>query len=130
MFEVATKILFDAAEVDGIVFLGMHQAPGIQEDFVDKIGNLAKQYMKPIVACDIGETEMALYIRSRFDKNGIPSYGSPEAAARAMGALARYGEYLKRCGCFEKCVETVMRRRGVKPAKPEDRFLTELHRPL
>jgi acetyl coenzyme A synthetase (ADP forming)-like protein len=130
MFEVATKILFDASEIDGIVFLGMHQAPGIQEDFVDKIGNLAKEYMKPIVACDIGETEMALYIRSRFDKNAIPSYGSPEAAARAMGALAKYGEYLRRYGCFEECVSTMMRRRGVKPIKQEDKLLTELHRHL
>ena len=130
MFEVATKILFDAPEIDGIVFLGLHQTPGIQEDFVDRIANLAKQYMKPIVACDIGETEMALYIRSRFDKNGIPSYGSPEAAARSMGALARYGEYLKRHGCFEECVETVMRRRGIKPPIQEDKLLTELHRPL
>ena len=130
MFEVATKILFDSPEIDGIVFLGMHQAPGIQEDFVDKIGNLAREYMKPIVACDIGETEMALYIRSRFDKNAIPSYGSPEAAARAMGALAKYGEYLKRYGCFEGCVSTMMRRRGVKPTKQEDKLLTELHRHL
>ena len=130
MFEVATKILFDSPEIDGIIFLGMHQAPGIQEDFVDKIGNLAKEYMKPIVACDIGETEMALYIRSRFDKNAIPSYGSPEAAARAMGALAKYGEYLERYGCFEECVSTMMRRRGVKPPKQEDKLLTELHRHL
>jgi len=130
MFEVATKILFDSPEIDGIVFLGMHQAPGIQEDFVDKIGNLAREYMKPIVACDIGETEMALYIRSRFDKNAIPSYGSPEAAARAMGALAKYGEYLKRYGCFEECVSTIMRRRGVKPTKQEDKPSAELHRHL
>jgi acetyl coenzyme A synthetase (ADP forming)-like protein len=130
MFEVATKILFDSPEIDGVVFLGMHQAPGIQEDFVDKIGNLAREYMKPIVACDIGETEMALYIRSRFDKNAIPSYGSPEAAARAMGALAKYGEYLKRYGCLEECVTTMMRRRGVKPPRQEDKLLTELHRHL
>jgi len=130
MFEIATKILFDSPEIDGIVFLGMHQAPGIQEDFVDKIGNLAKEYLKPIIACDIGETEMALYIRSRFDKNAIPSYGSPEAAARAMGGLARYGEYLKRYGCLEECVSNMMRRRGVKPPKQEDKLLTELHRHL
>jgi acyl-CoA synthetase (NDP forming) len=130
MFETVTKILFDAPEINGIVFLGLHHAPGIQEDFVDRIANLAKQHMKPIVACDIGETEMALYIRSRFDKNGIPSYGSPEGAARSMAALVKYGEYLMRYRCFEECIATFMRRRGVKPPIQEDKMLAELHRPL
>jgi acyl-CoA synthetase (NDP forming) len=55
--------------------------------------------------CDIGETEMALYTRARFDKLGVPSFESPEDAARAMKALVTYGEYLKKAGCADEYME-------------------------
>lgn len=129
MFEAVTKMLFEAPEVDSVIVLGLHQIPDLQEDFVDKIANVANQYIKPIVACDIGETEMALYIRSRFDKLGIPSYGSPEGAARSMAALAWYGRYLKHHEWFESYIELFMKRHGRKPMQ-EDKLITELRRPL
>jgi acyl-CoA synthetase (NDP forming) len=47
---------------------------------------------------------MALYTRSRFDRLCVPSFESPEDAARAMRALAWYGEYLKRNGCAEEYI--------------------------
>jgi acyl-CoA synthetase (NDP forming) len=102
MFELGAKILFDDPEVYGIVLLGLHHSPELQEDYVDRVVNLSKNYSKPIVACDIGETEMARFIRSRFDKLGVPSYSSPEDAARAMAALVDYGLYLKKNGDFEE----------------------------
>ncbi len=88
--------------------------PALIEDFIDRVANLVKKYEKPAVACDIGETEMAMYIRARFDKHGIPAYGSPEDAARAMHALVRYGNYLRKCGCFEEYMEAFYKRKGVK----------------
>jgi acyl-CoA synthetase (NDP forming) len=60
------------------------------------------------VACDIGETEMALHTRSRFDKLDISAYSSPEDAARAMNALVRYGLYLKRHGLFKEYVDSFL----------------------
>jgi len=71
---------------------------------------LSESYGKPVVACDIGETEMALYTRSRFDKFGIPAYPSPEDAARAMAALVNYGLHLKRCGSFEQYIDRFQKR--------------------
>lgn len=105
MFEVGAKILLDDPEIYGIIVLGLHHVPALQEDFVDMISELARNYTKPVVACAIGETEMALYIRSRFDKLSIPAYFSPEDAARAMAALVKYGEYLRKSGCFEEYLE-------------------------
>lgn len=96
MFEHATKILFQDSEINGLIMLGLHHMPALQEDYIDRIAKVASKYDKPIVACDIGETEMALYTRFRFDKLGIPAYSSPEDAARAMNALANYGLYLKK----------------------------------
>jgi len=88
----------------------LHHVPALQEDFVDRIANLLKGYTKPVVACDIGETEMALYTRSRFDKFCIPAYPSPEDAARAMSALVSYGFHLKRSGSFEQYLESFQKR--------------------
>jgi acyl-CoA synthetase (NDP forming) len=105
MFELGTKILLDDPDVYGILLFGLHHSPAMQEDYVDRIFDLAKNYSKPIIACDIGETEMAIYIRRRFDKLGIPAYSSPEDAARAMAALVHYGDYLKKNGYLEEYLE-------------------------
>lgn len=105
MYEAGTKILLEDPEIHGIIVLGLHHTPGLLEDFVDRVAGVSKDYAKPVVACDIGETEMAMYIRSRFDKFGIPAYFSPEDAARAMAALVKYGLYLKKKGCFEQYQE-------------------------
>jgi len=105
MFEIGTKILLEDPEIYGVMVFGFHHAPAMQEDYVDRIVNLSKNYLKPIVACDIGETEMAIHIRRRFDKQGIPAYSSPEDAARAMAALVHYGSYLKKNGFLEGYLE-------------------------
>ena len=105
MFEEGTRILFEDPEIDGIIVLGLHHLPALQEDFVDKIAALMKKYEKAVVACDVGETEMALHIRSRFDKFGIPSYFSPEDAARGMAALVKYGLYLNKNGYFNNYIK-------------------------
>ncbi len=112
MFELSAKILVEASEVNGIILLGLHHTPALQEDFVDRVANLVKHCSKPIVACDIGETEMALFIRSRFEKLGIPAYSSPEDAARAMAALAHYGSYLDKINGFDDYLETCAKRHG------------------
>jgi len=102
MFELSTEILFQDHEINGIILLGLHHTPALQEDFIDRVAKVASKYDKPIVACDIGETEMALYTRSRFDKLDIPAYSSPEDASRAMSGLARYGAYLEKNGCLKE----------------------------
>ena len=96
MFEVAADLMFQDSEVHGIILLGLHHLPALREKYIGSVAQVSSKYSKPIVMCDIGETEMALYTRSRFDKLGIPSFPSPEDAARAMNALVRYGAYLKK----------------------------------
>jgi acetyl coenzyme A synthetase (ADP forming)-like protein len=109
MFELAAEILFSDLEIHGIILLGLHHTPALQEDFIDRVAKVASRYDKPIVACDIGETEMALHTRYRFDKLGIPAYFSPEDAARAMNALVRYGLYLKKKRCLEEYMERFLK---------------------
>ncbi len=109
MFEYATQILFEDPEICGVIMLGLHHTPALQEDYIDRVAKVASRFDKPIVACDIGETEMALYTRFRFDKLGVPAYSSPEDAARAMNALVRYGLYLKKNGCLEEYKENFLK---------------------
>ena len=110
MFERGTRILLEDPEIHGLIVLGLHHLPALQEDFVDRVAELTKNCAKPVVACDVGETEMALHIRSRFDKLGIPAYFSPEDAAPGMAALVNYGLYLKKCGQFDQYLESFMSR--------------------
>ncbi len=113
MFELGTTILLEDPNIDGILIIGTHHSPALSEDYVDRIVNLSTTTLKPIVACDIGETEMAKYIRSRFDKRGIPAYSSPEDAAKAMTALVRYGQYLKKAKAFKKYLKRWVKQRRV-----------------
>ncbi len=112
MFEAAADLMFQAPEVHGIILLGLHHLPGLREKYIDNVAQVSSKYSKPIVMCDIGETEMALYTRFRFDKLGIPSYPSPEDAARAMKALVSYGAYLKKKNCAEECIREFLKKKN------------------
>jgi acetyl coenzyme A synthetase (ADP forming)-like protein len=114
MFELATEIVFQDPEIHGVIMLGLHHTPALQEDYVDKVVKVASRYQKPMVACDIGETEMALNIRSRFDKLNVPAYSSPEDAARAMNALARYGLYLQKKQCLKEYTDCFLQNKKKK----------------
>jgi len=106
MFVMAADLMFQDPTINGIILLGLHHMPGLREVYIDGIVKVAENYNKPIVMCDIGETEMALYTRKRFDKLGVPSFESPEDAARAMKALVTYGSYLKKSGCETEYMKT------------------------
>jgi acyl-CoA synthetase (NDP forming) len=103
-FTISADIMFGDHKTYGIILLGLHHMPGLQEKYIEGTVAVAHKYDKPIVMVDIGETEMALYTRSRFDRLGVPSFGSPEDAARAMKALVWYGEYLKKNGALEEYI--------------------------
>ncbi|TRO46048.1 CoA-binding protein, partial [Candidatus Bathyarchaeota archaeon] len=113
MFEIAADLMFQDPEVHGIILLGLHHLPALREKYIEGVARISRKYTKPIVMCDIGETEMALYTRSRFDKLGIPSFPSPEDAARSMSALARYGAYLKKENSAEEYIIEFFKKRRV-----------------
>jgi len=112
MYEKSLKILMEDREVDGVIVLALHHVPTLQEDFVDNIVRVSKQYRKPLVACDVGEAEMARRIRFRFEKSGIPAYPTPERASKAMYGLIEYGRFLRRRGVYERYLS---RLRSQKP---------------
>ncbi|UCH32221.1 MAG: CoA-binding protein, partial [Candidatus Bathyarchaeota archaeon] len=44
MFELSARILFEAPEVDGLIVLGLHQTPALQEDYVDRIASISQHH--------------------------------------------------------------------------------------
>jgi acyl-CoA synthetase (NDP forming) len=110
MYEISADLMFQDPRIDGIIFLGLHHMPGLKEKYISGIAKIAAKYTKPIVMCDIGETEMALYTRSRFDRLCIPAYSSPEDAARAMKALVTYGKFLQKNNCAQKYLDAFCKR--------------------
>jgi acetate---CoA ligase (ADP-forming) len=113
-FAVAAELMFQDQKIDGIIFLGLHHMPGLREKYIDNVAKVSAKYAKPLVMCDIGETEMAIYTRSRFDRLGVPSYTSPEDAARAMKALVSYGKYLQRNNMAEEYVKDFLQKKAAK----------------
>ncbi len=111
-FVMAADLMFQDTEIDGIIFLGLHHMPGLREKYIDGVAKISMKYSKPIVMCDIGETEMALYTRGRFDRLSVPSYSSPEDAARAMKALVSYGEYLQSNDSAEEYIKEFLQKRN------------------
>jgi acyl-CoA synthetase (NDP forming) len=94
-FREALNILLDDPVVNGILVITLHHTPFVMDDVVAKIAGPAFEKSKPVVAVDIGATEMAQEIRARFEKFRVPSFNAPERAARALYALAYYGTFLK-----------------------------------
>ena len=110
MFKIAADLMFKDENVSGIILLGLHHMPGLREKYIDYVVEVAHNYKKPLVMCDIGETEMALYTRYRFDKLGVPSFSSPEDAARAMRALVVYGRYLQKNSVVDERIDAFIKR--------------------
>lgn len=100
-FHEALKILLEDPKVNGIIVITLHHTPFVMDDVVGKIAAPAYEKRKPVIAVDIGATEMAQEIRARFEKFRVPAFNAPERAARAMYALAYYGKFLKEHGLVE-----------------------------
>ncbi|OYT29827.1 MAG: CoA-binding protein [Thermofilum sp. ex4484_82] len=103
MYVKTFRILMDSDQIDIVIVLALHHIPGIADplELVNAIADEAKKYDKPVIACDIGGSDMAVLVREEFDKKFIPAYSSPERSAHAARALAEYGSYLQKKGVFD-----------------------------
>jgi len=89
--------------IDGIICNSPHLRGGVSSgDFARKaiqgaemLAAIPKQYGKPVITLRWGSNDNDV-ASSIVKAAGIPSYDSPEQCARAMYALASYGEVLRR----------------------------------
>lgn len=81
--------------VQGLLVVLTPQAMTEIEATAEAVGKLSRETKKPILACFMGEKEVASGIE-RLTHYGIPNYPFPERAARAFRAMANYREILAR----------------------------------
>lgn len=105
MFAKSIEIVGQADEVDGILLFPLHHIPTLEADYVERIVEATRKCGKPVIACDVGEAEMAKMVRTKFDKFGIPAYPTPERAAKSMMGLVKYGKYLIKVGAYKRYLE-------------------------
>ena len=104
------EILMKSGEVDAIIWIPYFMVPGISEEIVEKFVQRFREISReldrpiPIVGAATGG-EYTWRLAAKAEKMGIPMYLSVERAARAVWALAKYGEVLRRFGTFEEYVE-------------------------
>ncbi|MFH1382275.1 MAG: hypothetical protein ABIH70_05210 [Chloroflexota bacterium] len=100
-------VLLSIDYIDGIIVRGMIEQSSSDELTANEraeivaeaegMVSLFKKYGKPIVVSSM-PTQTTSIGADIFKKAGIPTYGTPEDAARAMWGLVRYGEILRSFG--------------------------------
>lgn len=92
---VTTEVL-SSSRYDLGLLLPTHQTPAIDASIADKLSKAVIETGKPVVVCVIGNSELASRIHLEFLTNRIPSFPTPERAARALAAATLLMEYRKK----------------------------------
>ena len=95
-YKAALEYVLSDDSYDAILLIALHHVPLLTSEFIDEIANITFKYKKPIVAVDVGGAEMAIWVREKFDRLGIPAYPTPERGISAINALVKYGTFLKK----------------------------------
>ncbi len=92
----ALKIAASDRGVDCVVLLIQFQTPLLNEDVVDIIGEVFMEVGKPFVSGGVGGDYTMRLSKELELKYKIPSYKSPERAVRALWALVRRYQYIRK----------------------------------
>jgi len=94
-YEVALNAALDDPNVDAIVVLLTPQAMTDIENIAWVIVNASKRQSKPILACFMGLVDISAGVNI-LKNNGVPCYAFPEDAVRALAAMVRYVDWVRR----------------------------------
>ncbi|HIJ79298.1 MAG: acetate--CoA ligase family protein [Desulfobulbaceae bacterium] len=94
-YQVALAAVLNDENVDGVIFILTPQSMTEIEETAAIIPALALRSGKPVVASFMGLLDVSKGVEI-LEQNGIPHYPFPEGAARAMGALYHYSQWLRR----------------------------------
>jgi len=94
-YRYALDTVLQDVNVDGVIAIFLSQVVMHVEDIAEAVGETAKGYDKPVLACLMGG-EMTEPGREVLRRYGIPNYNFPERAVKAMLAIYRRKEFLDR----------------------------------
>ncbi|MBI5061799.1 MAG: CoA-binding protein [Candidatus Aenigmarchaeota archaeon] len=92
-YEIALNAVMNDPSVDAVIVVLLLQISALQSDIVDLLVNFKTK--KPILVCSTGGEYTNLH-KKMLEKRGIPTYSSPERAAKAMLALVEYSQVIKK----------------------------------
>ncbi|RLJ02601.1 MAG: CoA-binding protein [Candidatus Aenigmatarchaeota archaeon] len=81
--------------IDGIVCIVLLQITTLGEDIVPILVKISRKYRKPMTFCATGG-KYTLEKTRELEKEGLPVYPTPERAVKAMSALVKRGEWLRK----------------------------------
>ena len=89
-FVSVVRTALASSDYDLALVIPTHQAPGIDYDIGQKLGDAAAASNKPVMASVIGNSPLASKIHGELMARGIPSLPTPERAVRALAAAATW----------------------------------------
>ena len=93
-YEKAIDIAYNDPTVDALIVITLFQTVSLDSRVVDVVVSAAERGRKPVVTIALGGeyTEMQ---RRALETSGVPSYSSPNAAARSLAKLVEYSRFVK-----------------------------------
>ncbi len=96
-YRIALETVLSYNIVDIVIVIAPPHPPAITGRIVEYVAEAYRKYGVPILTVVTGGYIAEEYIK-KFENAGIPAYQTPERAAKAAAALARFGEVLRRIG--------------------------------
>ncbi len=93
-YEAAIRAILEEDGVDGAIVILTPQAMTDVLETAQIVPRVAKGIEKPVLCSFMGIVDVSQGVRY-LEKNGFPNYTFPEAAARAMASMVRFGELLR-----------------------------------
>jgi acetyltransferase len=94
-YEQALRMVLEDPNVDGAIVIATPHLLMDLGEIAQRIVRAASQDEKPVLACLMAVTDLKPAVEV-LDEAGIPQYGFPERAARALAAMARYSSWVRR----------------------------------
>jgi acetyl coenzyme A synthetase (ADP forming)-like protein len=98
-YEKAINAFMKDPGIDALVVVVLTQTPPIDERIVHVLAKVVDEKKKPIATISVGGTYTEAY-RKMLEGKGVPSYGSPRAAVKALQRLITYSRY---CRAMKTC---------------------------
>ncbi|MEJ5376396.1 MAG: acetate--CoA ligase [bacterium] len=93
-YEAAIRAILEDENVDGAIVILTPQAMTDVLETAQIVPRVAKGIDKPVLCSFMGIVDVSEGVRY-LERNGFPNYTFPEAAARAMASMVRFGELLR-----------------------------------
>lgn len=94
-YEKAIDIMMRDPGVDALVIVVLTQTPPIDERIIHVLSKAVDEKRKPIATISVGGTYTEAY-RKIIESKGVPSYGSPRAAVKALQRFMTYCRYCEK----------------------------------